>query len=117
MTNPDEIIDSRPLDRMAARERVVKGRDAGVILDQVSQDVPNAAHNEAMGAPGEHGHYSRFSPEPVEVFWAWGLDHWQCEAIAHIVRYDEKDGRLDLEKAVWWINDLIARKYDDKAVL
>lgn len=68
-------------------------------------------------APGENGHYSQFSPEPVDVFWAWGLDHWQAEAIAHLVRYEMKDGRLDLEKAVWWIQDLIRRKYDDGAAL
>jgi hypothetical protein len=64
-------------------------------------------------APGEHGHYSRFTPQPIDIIAAWNLNHWQAEALTYLVRYDMKGGREDLEKAIWYINDLIKRKYGD----
>jgi hypothetical protein len=59
-------------------------------------------------APGEDGHYSRFTPEPIEVAEAWGLNHHQASALAYLVRYDAKGGVQDLEKAIWYIQRLIA---------
>ena len=64
-------------------------------------------------APGEGGWYSRFNPQPIDIIAAWNLDHWQAEALTYLVRYDMKGGREDLEKAVWYINDLIKRKYGE----
>ena len=58
-------------------------------------------------APGEDGHYSRFTPEPIEVAEAWGLNHHQASALAYLVRYDAKGGVEDLEKAIWYIQRLI----------
>ena len=62
-------------------------------------------------APGEGGWYSRFNPQPIDIVAAWNLDHWQAEALTYLVRYDMKGGREDLEKAIWYIQDLINRKY------
>ena len=59
-------------------------------------------------APGEDGHYSRFTPEPIEVAEAWGLNHHQASALAYLVKYDAKGGVEDLEKAIWYIERLIA---------
>lgn len=64
-------------------------------------------------APGETGHYSRFNPQPIDIIAAWNLDHWQAEAITYIVRHDMKGGREDLEKAIWYLRDLIERRYGD----
>ena len=62
-------------------------------------------------SPGEFGQYSSLKPEPIWVIEAWGLNHHEAEALAHLVRHRRKDGKLDLEKAVWWIQRLIANEY------
>ena len=69
--------------------------------------------DEGGKAPGEGGWYSRFNPQPIDIIAAWNLDHWQAEALTYLVRHDMKGGREDLEKAIWYINDLIKRKYGD----
>lgn len=76
--------------------------------DPKSPDVQKSGQ-----APGETGHYSRFNPQPIDIIAAWNLDHWQAEAITYIVRHDMKGGREDLEKAIWYLRDLIERRYGD----
>jgi hypothetical protein len=64
-------------------------------------------------APGEGGWYSRFAPQPIDVIEAWGLDHHQAEIITYLVRHDMKNGREDLEKAMWYLQRYIDWKYPD----
>lgn len=64
-------------------------------------------------APGEGGWYSRFYPEPIDIIEAWNLDHHQAEALTYLVRHDMKNGKEDLEKAIWYIERLIEWKYPE----
>lgn len=79
-----------------------------------SQKCSTDAESAAEQAPGEGGWYSRFDPQPIEIIEKWNLDHWQAEALTYLVRHDMKGGRTDLEKAIWYIRDLINRKYGDE---
>lgn len=79
-----------------------------------SQKCASDAESAAEQAPGEGGWYSRFDPQPIEIIEKWNLDHWQAEAMTYLVRHDMKGGRTDLEKAIWYIRDLINRKYGDE---
>lgn len=50
-------------------------------------------------------HYSRLSPQPIEVIEAWGLGFHLGGALKYIARAGHKESELrDLRKAEWFIH-------------
>lgn len=61
-------------------------------------------------------HYEQFSPQPYERNRTHALQqgkpekyigYCQFQASDYIARHDTKGGISDLEKAIWWLNELI----------
>lgn len=51
-------------------------------------------------------HYTRLSPQPIEIIEAWGLDFHLANAVKYIARAGQKPGasaESDLRKAIWYI--------------
>jgi len=42
-------------------------------------------------------HYTRRSPQPIEVIEAWGLDFWLGQVVKYVGRAGFKDGNTELE--------------------
>jgi hypothetical protein len=61
-------------------------------------------------SPGEKGHYSDLSPEPIQVSEAWGLDGLEHSALKYLARYRKKNGIEDLEKVKFYADMMIARE-------
>ena len=63
-------------------------------------------------APGEHGWYSQYTPEPIEILEAWNLNHHLASALSYIVRADKKNGIEDIDKAIWFLERYKKFKYN-----
>jgi len=58
-------------------------------------------------------HYSRLSPEPIDVINAWKLNFNRGNAIKYIARAGHKDNEIqDLEKAIYYLQDEVKRLKD-----
>lgn len=50
-------------------------------------------------------HYTRLTPEPIEVIEAWSLNYRLGNALKYIARAGFKDDRItDLKKAIWYLH-------------
>jgi hypothetical protein len=56
-------------------------------------------------------HYKGTEIQPWDVFLDWGLDPWACNVLKYIQRHRKKDGKKDLEKALHYLEYMIAH-YD-----
>lgn len=56
-------------------------------------------------------HYSKMAIQPMEYIIANKLLWCEGEAIAHVSRHRDKGGRLDLEKAIHYIEAIIETEY------
>lgn len=56
-------------------------------------------------------HYSQLSPQPFAVLRQWGVPHAEGEAIYHILRHGNKDGAIDLDKAISYLEMIKANDY------
>lgn len=61
--------------------------------------------------PGDGSWYKRFSPEPITIIEAWGLDHHRASALQYIIRSDAKGGAEDIDKAIWYLTRYKNLKY------
>ena len=63
-------------------------------------------------------HYSRLSPQPIEVIEAWGLNFHLGSVIKYIARLGHKDPEVtELRKARWYIDRYIkVREAQQKAL-
>lgn len=53
---------------------------------------------------GHPSHYSRYTPEPIEVIEGWGLNFHLGNVLKYIVRASHKGTEIrDLEKAAWYL--------------
>ncbi len=54
-------------------------------------------------------HYSRYSPQPIEVIEGWGLGFHLGNVLKYIVRAPHKGSEIrDLKKARWYLDRWIA---------
>ena len=51
--------------------------------------------------------------EPIDVMHDWDLNPSEAAALKYISRHKKKNGKEDLEKAIWYLNDVIKRAYPD----
>lgn len=65
---------------------------------------------------GEGDHYNRWSIQPITFIHENGLGFIRGNVIKYIMRYDEKNGREDLEKIKHYIDLLIELEYDQNEV-
>lgn len=65
---------------------------------------------------GEGDHYNRWSIQPITFIHENGLGFIRGNVIKYIMRYDEKNGREDLEKVKHYIDLLIELEYDQNEV-
>lgn len=67
-------------------------------IESTSTECPNSRQSSP-------DHYSRLSPQPIEVIEAWGLDFEMGSALKYIARAGHKEDELrDLRKAIWFLN-------------
>ena len=56
-------------------------------------------------------HYTSLKPEPIDVIHAWRLNYNIGNVVKYVVRAGRKPGEdkvKDLEKAVWYLNRIVA---------
>ena len=72
---------------------------------------PRSPNGRSANAPGRQvggTHYGKYGAvQPWDVFIPWGLNGFQSEIVTHVVRYRDKNGIQDLEKAKHYIEKLI----------
>lgn len=77
-----------------------------VSLPEIVRKVHDLINNPA--------HYTRGRKiQPIDVFDDWKLNPWEANAIKYISRHRLKNGKEDLQKAIWYIEDLIKREYGE----
>lgn len=54
----------------------------------------------ALGRQVGGNHYQGMAPQPVEVFVRWAIPYCEANAIKYLIRWRDKGGIQDLEKAV-----------------
>lgn len=59
------------------------------------------------------GHYSKLKIQPMEYCLANNLNYGQSNAIKYITRYQDKNGKQDLEKAIHCLQLLMEYEYGD----
>jgi Protein of unknwon function (DUF3310) len=55
-------------------------------------------------------HYNSHAIQPFDVIVAYGMDFFEGSAVKYLMRYKDKNGVEDLEKARHYIDILIARE-------
>jgi len=63
--------------------------------------------------PSNPKHYTQQDPQPIDVIEDWKLNfHLGC-ALKYVGRYTRKNGREDLEKALWYLAraDVVEKRY------
>lgn len=56
-------------------------------------------------------HYQGGDLQPVDVIDAFHLDFYEGNALKYLLRYEKKNGKEDLLKAIHYIEMIIERKY------
>ena len=74
----------------------------------VNQLLPKYS-NQAKQVGGDH--YKQTTLQPWDVISAWSLDPWLANVVKYVQRHQRKNGREDLEKAVHYLEYVIAN-YD-----
>jgi len=74
----------------------------------VNQLLPKYS-NQAKQVGGNH--YKETTLQPWDVISAWSLDPWLANVVKYVQRHQRKNGREDLEKAVHYLEYVIAN-YD-----
>lgn len=59
-------------------------------------------------------HYTRLTPEPIEVIEAWNLPYHDATALKYISRHREKGGAEDIRKAVWFLQRILETEYREQ---
>ena len=59
-------------------------------------------------------HYRNCAIEPIEIIEANDLDYHEGNVLKYLLRWRHKGGIADLEKAIWYLERLIATTRDDK---
>lgn len=63
-------------------------------------------------------HYTRLTPEPIEVIEAWNLNYHLGNALKYIARAGFKDNKMtDLKKAIWYIQREIDQTAEESTVI
>lgn len=58
-------------------------------------------------------HYMKYGGlQPWDVWWLWNLNPFQAAIVKHVVRYRDKLGLTDLEKAKHYLEKLIELEKD-----
>jgi hypothetical protein len=74
----------------------------------VNQLLPKYS-NQAKQVGGNH--YKETTLQPWDVISAWSLDPWLANVVKYVQRHQRKNGKEDLEKAVHYLEYVIAN-YD-----
>ena len=59
-------------------------------------------------------HYTRLTPEPIEVIEAWNLPYHDATALKYISRHREKGGAEDIRKAIWFLQRILETEYREQ---
>lgn len=85
---------------------MLSGYDVGS-GNQIDPDGTKQGEVDPVGAPP---HYTRLSPQPIDVMEAWGLDFHSCQVIKYLARAGYKGDRLtDLRKARFYLDRAISK--------
>jgi hypothetical protein len=78
---------------------------AGNNKEGVNQLLPKYS-NQAKQVGGNH--YKETTLQPWDVISAWSLDPWLANVVKYVQRHQRKNGKEDLEKAVHYLEYVIA---------
>ena len=56
-------------------------------------------------------HYTRLTPEPIEVIEAWNLPYHDATALKYLSRHRQKGGAEDIKKAIWFMERILETEY------
>ena len=60
------------------------------------------------------GHYKDMAIQPVEYISANNMDYFQGNVIKYISRHKNKNGKIDIEKAIHYCQLILEIQYGDK---
>lgn len=74
------------------------------------REAPKANTRQVGGA-----HYTKYKDlQPWDVYFPWNLNPFQAAVLKHVVRYRDKAGLQDLEKAKHYLEKLIELETEKK---
>lgn len=78
-------------------------------MDEVefSRDIP-IANPDRKQIDGDH--YKKHKIQPFDIIDAYGLNFYEGNALKYLLRWKDKDGIVDLEKAKHYIEILITKE-------
>ena len=56
-------------------------------------------------------HYTRLTPEPIEVIEAWNRPYHDATALKYLSRHRQKGGAEDIKKAIWFLERILETEY------
>lgn len=59
-------------------------------------------------------HYKGFKIQPIEFCYHNGIPAIEASVIKYVVRHRNKNGKLDIKKAIHLLNILLELEYDEK---
>lgn len=65
--------------------------------------------NSSMTKQIDGDHYVKMGIQPWEVIDRGGLDYWEGAAVKYIMRWKTKDGLIDLDKAIHYLEHIKER--------
>ena len=80
----------------------------GVAIHERVIDATKASARQVGG-----GHYKDFPIQPGEFIYKNKLDWFEGNAVKYICRHKVKGGRVDIEKAIHYLELLLEKEYDN----
>lgn len=100
-----ELTDQEAIELIREAQKHIEPNDEELTYGERFNPAKAAASNVAKQVGGTH--YSDKSIQPIEYINSNNLGFHQGNIVKYITRYKQKNGVEDLEKALWYLDDLI----------
>ncbi len=91
-----------------------KVKEGHALLSNASRLNENGVPPQSTDAVNRPSHYARFKIEPIHFIMENNLEFWQGNVIKYTLRWDGKDGLLDLKKARRYLDMQIKKMEGDQ---
>jgi hypothetical protein len=107
----EHAVDAGPMPRAEDYKTVTKS------LDEAPMPIygvwPTLAEKSALNKQIGGDHYSKYPLQPIEFYVANGFSYCQGAVMDYIIRYKDKGGARDLDKAIHVIEIMKELEYGD----